>query len=41
MRNINWERRDKIGKVQANRKLKKKEKRNGKLKELKEEQNVN
>ena len=24
MRNINWERRDKIGKVQANRKLKKK-----------------
>ena len=26
MRNINWERRDKIGKVQANRKLKKKRK---------------
>ena len=41
MRNNNWERRDKIGKVQANRKLKKKKKWNGKLKELKEEQNVN
>ena len=26
MRNINWERRDKIGKVQANRKFKKKKK---------------
>ena len=35
MRNINWERRDKIGKVQANRKLKKKEKEMGSWKNSK------
>ena len=35
MRNINWERRDKIGKVQANRKLKKKEKEMGSWKNTK------
>ena len=35
MRNNNWERRDKIGKVQANRKLKKKEKEMGSWKNSK------
>ena len=35
MRNINWERRDKIGKVQANRKLKKKKNQMGSWKNSK------
>ena len=35
MRNINWERRDKIGKVQANRKLKIKKKEMGSWKNSK------